>query len=396
MAVSYADRQALSVLAPTITGELELSETEFGWIGSAFSVAYLVATPLAGRFVERVGARRGLLASVLVWSAVSALHGLAPGFAALVILRILLGAAEAPTFPGAATTVARALPPERRSAGYGLLFTGSSIGAAVTATLLPWLAGRYGWRLAIVTSALLGLAWVPMWWAVTSPAAVRAAMAPASPEAATPFRWREVVGHPAVLRGLAAVLATAPIMGVVLQWGAKVLVARHALTQAEVGHYLWLPPLLFDAGAVGFGALATLTGRAAPEAPRRGLFALALALVLLIGALGSGATAWQTTFFAGFALAGAAGAYTLCTADTLGRVPSDRVAVAGSLMASAQSLSLIVAFPLIGAVLDRTHSYAVVGLGLAAWAIPGCLVWLLWDPRPPAAAARLDEPRGQR
>ena len=102
MAISYADRQTLSVLAPTVTAKLHISEIQYGWLVAAFSFAYLVGAPVAGRMIDTVGARRGLFYAVLVWSVISGAHALAPGLGVLFMLRIGLGLAEAPSFPGAA------------------------------------------------------------------------------------------------------------------------------------------------------------------------------------------------------------------------------------------------------------------------------------------------------
>src|SRR5689334_1620162 len=64
MAVSYIDRQAIATLAPSVKAALDISGKEYGWLGSAFSFAYLAATPLCGWWIDRVGARRGLVLSV--------------------------------------------------------------------------------------------------------------------------------------------------------------------------------------------------------------------------------------------------------------------------------------------------------------------------------------------
>src|SRR5262249_24817034 len=122
MTVSYIDRSTLGALGPTVTKALDISETGFGVLASAFSLAYLVATPAAGWWLDRIGARRGLVRSVLAWSAVSALQALVPGFWTLFALRIALGLAEGPGFPGAAQTVQRVLAPAERARGFGLLF----------------------------------------------------------------------------------------------------------------------------------------------------------------------------------------------------------------------------------------------------------------------------------
>src|SRR5205814_9590873 len=83
MTVSYIDRLTLAVLAPSVTKALHITETQYGWLQSAFSIAYLVATPLSGWWIDRIGARRGLVGSILVWTAVSALQALAPGLGSL-------------------------------------------------------------------------------------------------------------------------------------------------------------------------------------------------------------------------------------------------------------------------------------------------------------------------
>src|SRR5207253_298270 len=61
MTISYLDRQVLAVLSPTISEQLHIGETAYGWLQSAFSIAYLACAPFAGRLLERAGVRHGLL-----------------------------------------------------------------------------------------------------------------------------------------------------------------------------------------------------------------------------------------------------------------------------------------------------------------------------------------------
>ena len=166
MTVSYIDRQTLAVVSPTLTRALAIRESSLGLVHAAFALAYLVGAPLAGRAIDRVGARRGLLGAVLVWSAVSAAHALVPGLAALFAIRFALGLAESPSFPGAVQTVQRALPPADRATGFGVLFTGSSVGAMIVPPIATWLVSRYDFRAAFIGTAIAGLAWVPMWLVV--------------------------------------------------------------------------------------------------------------------------------------------------------------------------------------------------------------------------------------
>src|SRR5437870_5408052 len=128
MALSYVDRQTLAVLAPTVTKALGITDAQYGWLGSAFSIAYLAAGPVAGALVDHAGARRSLPVAIAVWSVVAALHALVPGFGVLFALRLALGVAESPSFPAGAQIVQRVLPPSDRPRGMSTLFIGMSVG----------------------------------------------------------------------------------------------------------------------------------------------------------------------------------------------------------------------------------------------------------------------------
>ncbi|MEO6773317.1 MAG: MFS transporter [Kofleriaceae bacterium] len=384
MTVSYIDRQTFAVLAPKVTEALGISETGYGWLASAFSIAYLVATPLAGWWIDRVGARRGLVGSVLVWSGIAALHALVPSFAVLFALRIALGFAEGPSFPGAAQTVQRVLPPEERSRGFGLLFTGSSIGAMLVPPIAARMYAAFGWRVTFLGTAIAGLVWVPMWIALARRRDVRAQLEPPRVQAIRP-RLVELLREPAIVRGMLAVFAAAPVLGFIAAWGAKYLVWTYGIAQQHVGDYLWLPPLCLDAGAIVFGDLASRLRRPAGSSPI-GLYFGALILTSAIAFVPFAMTPWKALALFGVASAGGGAMYTLCTSDMLSRLAPEIVSFAGGMLAGAQSLALIIANPLIGRMVDQRDSYDAVTFALALCAVPGSLIWIAWRPR---SSARL-------
>jgi ACS family hexuronate transporter-like MFS transporter len=399
MTVSYVDRNTLSVLAPTVTKALGISDEAYGWLGSVFSAAYLFATPFTGWWIDRIGARRGLVGSVFAWSVVAALHALVPSFGVLFVLRIALGLTEGPGFPGAAQTIQRILPARERERGFGVLFTGSSLGAMIAPPLASKLFAISGsWQIAFLTTTAAGLIWIPIWLLVTRSRAVRDQLdvAPDEPGAASveprPSFFR-VVGHPIMIRALFGVFAAAPVFGFAQVWGAKYLVLTFKLTQAEVGHYLWMPPLMFDLAAVLFGDLASRQRRLA-GAPPRLLFAVGIVFAAALGFLSRADTPWQSMWVMGVAMAGGGIMYTLITSDMLARMPPGSVSFAGGVLAGAQSLALIIANPVIGRVIDHVHSYDTIGFGLAGWAMPGALIWLAWTP-PVSFTPRTTIPRAQ-
>ncbi len=373
MSVSFLDRQTLAAIAPTVRAELDISHQEFGWLGSAFALAYLVFAPIAGRLVERWGPRWVLTVSVLLWSGVAMLHALAGSLLTLLLLRVALGAAEAPSFPAAATTVRSALAPAQRSAGFGLLFTGSSIGAMIAAPLAVRVARDHGFRFAFVATALVGLCWLPLWLVAT-----RKERRDAPVHA--PVDAKSLLAEPAMHQQIVMVATSAPAITIVLTWFPQYLTEAGGVRKEDVGHYLWLPPLAFDAAAVAFGLMASVgDARRGHRSRHRGLMLLAGALTATLALAPLVHGPWARVALGATCMAGGAGMYVVGTADLMRRTTA--IATAGGISAAVQSLVQIVASPIVGAVVDRTHAWSMVLVSLGLLALPGSLAWCFMPAR---------------
>ena len=75
--LNYVDRQVLGVLGPTLQRELHWTESQYGDIVSWFSLPYAIAFAFVGRWLDRVGVRRGLATAVIGWSLAAIAHGFA-------------------------------------------------------------------------------------------------------------------------------------------------------------------------------------------------------------------------------------------------------------------------------------------------------------------------------
>lgn len=381
MSVSYIDRQTLAAIAPTVRAALTIDHTQFGWLLSAFSMAYLVGAPAAGVVVDRLGARRGFAVAVVVWSVVAGAHALVTSFATLFALRVLLGAAEAPSFPAAAQAIRRALPPHRRSAAYGLLFTGSSVGAMIAAPLALSIEASHGFRAAFLGTAVVGLVWIPAWlWISRGDRIPNEPVESAARVATHEPRWIDVVRSAPVLRAVVAVVGSAPLLMFVLNFTPQYLVEHWHLPRLGTRWLLVVAPLMFDLGAVGFGWVASRRERAGTGTRETHvdlfLVAAVMAASLVLAPLATSPRIAMMIF--GVAACGGGGIYVIATADMLARVPLRSTSSAGGMTAAAQSLAHIVASPLVGMAIDRTHGYgsALVGLGLVV--IPTSLAFALW------------------
>src|SRR4051794_37354602 len=89
--INYIDRQTISVLAPVITKDLNLTNTDFGAITVWFLLAYTISQAVSGKLYDRVGNKNGFSFSVGLWSIAAVLHAFANGFGSLSVFRSILG-----------------------------------------------------------------------------------------------------------------------------------------------------------------------------------------------------------------------------------------------------------------------------------------------------------------
>lgn len=165
--INYIDRNALSVLKTSLqqpfeAGGLGLTDADYGWITFAFTAAYAAFPPIIGTAIDRFGVKRSLAVALVLWSLASAAHGLVATVLGLVIVRFLLGMAEAAHFPAAIKAVAMWFPQQERALATGLFNSGTALGI-IASPVTVWLALTYGWQSAFVAIGFAGLLWLVFW-----------------------------------------------------------------------------------------------------------------------------------------------------------------------------------------------------------------------------------------
>ena len=164
-ALSFFDRQVLSVLAPEILKDLRLTNIEYSQAVSAFTLAYSVMFAVGGRVIDVLGARLGLGLSVAFWTVASLLHAVMGSAWQLGLFRFLLGAGEGGCFPGAAKGITEWFPARERAFAMGIATTGgSAFGAVLAPPVIVAAAHAAGWRGAFIITGLAGLLWVGAWF----------------------------------------------------------------------------------------------------------------------------------------------------------------------------------------------------------------------------------------
>jgi ACS family hexuronate transporter-like MFS transporter len=258
--ISYIDRNTLALLIPTIMRDTNLSAEQYGFIVSAFSIAYMIGSPLWGGLLDRLGLRLGMMLAVAVWTAASMSHAAAAGFVSFAIARTALGFGEGATFPGGLRTVVQSLPPGQQARGIGLAYSGGSLGAIVTPIVVTPIFALWGWRTAFLFTGGIGAAWLALWFFVSARPEIRASNAGASRRSA---EGAAAEGQTSALR-----FADARLWSFILAYGlgatplgfvmyAAALYLNQALgkDQLFLGKVLWIPPLGWELGYFFWGWL---------------------------------------------------------------------------------------------------------------------------------------------
>lgn len=156
--VNFIDRTILSILGPAIRAELGLTSTQIGMLGGLyFALLYtLLGIPIA-RLAERVSRVNILTVSLLVWSAFTALCGLAGNFAVLALCRFGVGVGEAGCSPPAHSLISDYFEPRKRASAMAVYGLGVPLGVMFGAAAGGWLAQTIGWRWAFVVVGLPGV-----------------------------------------------------------------------------------------------------------------------------------------------------------------------------------------------------------------------------------------------
>ena len=162
--INYLDRSNLSIVAPRLVEDLHLSPIHLGMMLSAFGWTYALFQIPASRLVDRVNPRLLFAAALALWSLATFLMGVVGTFVALVALRLVVGALEAPSYPLNNRVVTTWFPESERAGAIGLYTSGQFVGLAFLTPLLMWLEARFGWRFIFEVTGVIGAMWALVWW----------------------------------------------------------------------------------------------------------------------------------------------------------------------------------------------------------------------------------------
>src|SRR5262245_52459686 len=264
--INYVDRQTVSVLKPSISQDLGLTNAHYAAIQNCFLVLYGVSQMLSGRLYDAIGTRLGFTFSIVVWSGAAIAHFFARTVWSFGFWRGVLGLGEAGNWPGAAKAVGEWFPARERALGMGIFNTGAAVGGALSPPIIAWLASAYGWRPTFLITGALGFLWLALWllvyqapqrhpWITEEEKAHILSDRVAVTNDGDAWRpgWGELLRYRQVWAIVVGRFVTDPIWWLYVFWLPSYFQEARGFSLRQVGWSAWFPFLAAGVGAMGGG-----------------------------------------------------------------------------------------------------------------------------------------------
>ena len=282
--INYIDRQVIGILKPTLQAEFGWTEIDYADIVFAFQLAYAIGFLIAGRMMDRLGARVGFAIAITLWSIAAIAHAEAavfgPAAAALLSMvgltytasvagfmfaRFALGIGEAGNFPAAIKVTAEWFPKRERALATGIFNSGTNVGAIATPLVVPWITLTWGWYWAFVATGLLGFLWLAFWLPLYRRpdehprlgAAELAHIRSDPPDSPVHIPWRRLIPHRQTWAFMIGKFMTDPIWWLYLFWIPDFFFRNHGIDLKTIGPPLVVIYLVADFGSIGGGWLSS-------------------------------------------------------------------------------------------------------------------------------------------
>lgn len=244
--ILYIDRSALGILAPDLQKSIGWSEEQYGYINTAFMIAYAICFLLMGSIIDRIGTKKGYLLSIGIWSVATAAHALAGRWIGFAIARFSLAVGQSGNFPSAIKAVAEWFPKKERALAVGIFNGGANMGNILAPLIIPGLVLMAGtWRVAFLWTIPISLIWMVLWFfsykrpgqhkRVSKEELAHINSDSESTGSSERLPWKAILPHRGAWAIAVAKFMADPIWWFYLFWGAKFLNEKFGVNLKEIG-----------------------------------------------------------------------------------------------------------------------------------------------------------------
>jgi MFS transporter, ACS family, hexuronate transporter len=254
---NYVDRQMVSILKPLLKKEFTLDDSGYAYIVNIFTICYAIMYPVSGWLVDKFGAGKIMLYSIILWSVACIGGGISRSVAQFSFFRGMLGMAEPANFPAQLKTVTVWFSGRLRATANSLCVAGSSIGAIIAPPLIAWLTISFSWKTAFVVCGSVGLVIAVLWKIIYRKPPVevtKEVMCSEGRDASEKFTWRQLWTTKSLWGVLLIRFISDPVWYFCLFWLPGYLQEGSGLTLAQIGLFGWIPFLIADVGSIATSA----------------------------------------------------------------------------------------------------------------------------------------------
>ncbi|MBC2665991.1 MFS transporter [Novosphingobium flavum] len=263
--ISYVDRTSMSsaIAAESFKTHFGLTDLDKGWLNSAFFWSYgLVQIPM-GYVVDRYGVKWPYAICFALWSVATALTGMMDALAGLIMMRFIIGAAEAIAIPASFRWVRDNFGDRHSGTAAGILAAGNKFGPAIGAPVAIWLINMHSWRIMFIATGIVGLIWLIPWLALTRNDFPKIEARAAKKRAASSVPMRNILVSPVVWGAMISNFCYGYFTFFCMQWMPDYLHNERGLSLESSGVYTFF-------SFAGIAIVAIIAGWAADRIIARG------------------------------------------------------------------------------------------------------------------------------
>jgi sugar phosphate permease len=161
--INFLDKVVFGMVAVPLTAEMHLSPTQFGFVAGSFFWLFSTSTIVIGFLSNRVPTRILLLAMSICWAVVQIPQALATSLVVFLVCRVILGAAEGPSFPVSVHALYKWFPNHKRGLPVAIVNQGAALGLLLAGLLIPLITHKWGWRMNFFILSAVGAVWTVLW-----------------------------------------------------------------------------------------------------------------------------------------------------------------------------------------------------------------------------------------
>jgi ACS family hexuronate transporter-like MFS transporter len=353
---NYLDRTSLSALIATVGPDLHITNLVYGFAGNAFFATYTILYLFGGRLADRFGPLPVLFISLAIWSAAELLQGFITGAVSLCLVRALLGAGEGPFYAIAAKTLSQNFSAEKRANPLALILAAGQVGAIISVPALSLVTAHVGWRISFVLLGLGGFVLL-----------IISKLSVASPLEKKPHAEKvntlQIRKSSTKLRHIDSLFIRLLVVRAVTDatyyfyvfWMPKYFHDVQHFSQAQIGHYLWVPYMAGFMGAIVSGRLLSfaMANQVNAVTSRKPLFVVSGLLAMTGGITALTLSAPLALIALSIACFGHLAWITLIYGAIIDAAPVNKVGFLFGLSGAAGSLASVFSQPVIGAIIDK-------------------------------------------